>query len=78
MRRKRLWIRSDGGRVMNQMDLFDGPPKETKEDEAAAFPIRSGRVGPIRFGATETSYALTEDVLTALAAQADDVDKGPS
>ena len=63
---------------MNQMDLFDGPPKETKEREADLFPIRSGRVGPIRFGATETSYALTEDVLTALAAQAGDADKGPS
>jgi hypothetical protein len=63
---------------MNQMDLFDGPPKETKKNEADLFPIRSGRVGPIRFGATETSYALTEDVLTALAAQADDADKGPA
>ncbi len=63
---------------MNQMDLFDGPPKETKKDEADPFPIRSGRVGPIRFGATETSYALTEDVLTALAARADDAEKGPS
>ena len=63
---------------MNQMDLFDGPPKETKKDEAAAFPIRSGRVGPIRFGATETSYALTEDVLTALPAQADDAENAPS
>jgi hypothetical protein len=65
-------------RAMNQMDLFDGLPKETDKDEADSFPIRSGRIGPIRFGATETSYALTEDVLTALAAQADDVDKGPS
>lgn len=63
---------------MNQMDLFDGPPKETKECAADLFPIRSGRVGPIRFGATETSYALTEDVLTALAAQAGDADQGPS
>jgi hypothetical protein len=62
---------------MNQMDLFDGPPKE-KKNEADLFPIHSGRVGPIRFGATETSYALTEDVLTALAAQADDADKGPA
>ena len=60
------------------MDLFDGPPKGTKKDAAEPYPIRSGRVGPIRFGATETSYALTEDVLTALAAQADDADKGPS
>ena len=63
---------------MNQMDLFDGPPKETDKDEADLFPIRSGRIGPIRFGATETSYALTEEVLTALAAQVDDAEKGGS
>ncbi len=63
---------------MNQMELFDGPPKETNKDEADPFPIRSGRIGPIRFGATETSYALTEDVLTTLAAQAGDAEKGAS
>jgi len=63
---------------MNQMGLFDGPPKETDKAGAEKFPIRSGRIGPIRFGATETSYALTEEVLTALAAQADDMEKGAS
>jgi len=62
---------------MNQMDLFDGPPKETHEDEADPFPIRSGRIGSIRFGATETSYALTEEVLTALALQTDDLESPP-
>jgi hypothetical protein len=61
---------------MNQMDLFDPAPAETKESEPATFPIRSGRVGPIRFGATDTSYALTKEVLTALATQADDAEKG--
>jgi hypothetical protein len=63
---------------MNQLDLFEGQPKETHRDEADRFPIHSGRIGPIRFGATETSYALTEEVLTALAAQADVAEKGPS
>ena len=63
---------------MNQMDLFDVPPKEPDTAEPETFPIRSGRVGPIRFGSTDASYALTKEVLTALAVKADDAEKGAS
>jgi hypothetical protein len=61
---------------MNQMDLFDAAPADKEESEPVNFPIRSGRVGPIRFGSTDTSYALTKEVLTELATQADDAEKG--
>jgi hypothetical protein len=51
---------------MDQMALFavENRPGEACRDDAV--PIRSGRVGSIRFGATETSFALTRTVLTVL------------
>jgi hypothetical protein len=52
---------------MDQMALFavESRPGKTGPDDAV--PIRSGRVGPVRFGTTETSFSLTRTVLTALA-----------
>jgi hypothetical protein len=51
---------------MNQMDLFD---TQTSEKDAAApdaIPVRSGCVGPIRFGSTEGSFTLTKEILIDL------------
>lgn len=61
---------------MNQMDLFDAETPETDATIAENFPIRSGRVGPIRFGSTEGSHGLTRDVLAELAMLSDDAGKG--
>ena len=53
--------------VMNQLKLFD--PEQQKPDAKAseACTIRSGQAGPIRFGATEGSYAMTQEILDDLA-----------
>ena len=51
---------------MDQMALFAVESRSGEACRNAAVPIRSGRVGVIRFGATETSFALTRTVLTAL------------
>lgn len=53
---------------MQQRDLFDSDEALSEADmaEEGAFPIRSGRVGVIRFGATEASFALIRDVLADL------------
>jgi len=63
---------------MNQMDLFDAETTEAEATEEEALPICSGRVGPIRFGSTDASYALTRDVLADLAMRCDDAGKGSS
>jgi hypothetical protein len=53
---------------MNQLDLFKIEPAKTERKTADAVAIRSGIVGPIRFGSTEASYSITRDVLTDLVA----------
>jgi hypothetical protein len=60
---------------MQQKDLFDSGAAAAGADmlEEGAFPIHSGRVGVIRFGATEASFALTRDVLADLTAPPDPV-----
>lgn len=63
---------------MNQMDLFDAETMEKDAAETEAFPVRSGRVGPIRFGSTEASFALTRDVLIDLSMQSDHAGESPS
>jgi len=65
---------------MNQMNLFDTAPdpKESAEGEGESVTIRTGRVGPICFGATATSLALTRDVLSELAASALDETAAPT
>ena len=59
---------------MDQLALFavEGRPRTAGREDTVA--IRSGQVGPIRFGATEDSYALTRTVLSALAAVPTDGD----
>jgi hypothetical protein len=59
------------------MELFASgkTPRDGSASETA--PIRSGRVGPIRFGATETSYAMTKTVLTELEALPADAGEDP-
>lgn len=52
---------------MDQMRLFPLGEAPAKANGPEPVPIRSGRVGPIRFGATEASYAMTRSVLVALA-----------
>jgi len=67
-----------GGRAtMDQMNLFaaDGRSKEAGRKDTVA--IRSGRVGTVRFGATEASFALTRTVLAALAVPPADTDADP-
>lgn len=61
---------------MNQMDLFNTDITEPVAAEEETSPICSGRVGPIRFGSTDTSFALTRDVLADLAMRSgDDAEK---
>lgn len=64
----------NGRTTMDQMSLFaaDGGSKEAGRKDAVA--IRSDRVGPVRFGATEASFALTRSVLAALAVPPADSD----
>ena len=57
---------------MDQMDLFNSDIAEPVTAEEEISPICSGRVGPIRFGSTDTSYALTKEVLADLAMRSDD------
>ena len=59
---------------MDQLALFavEGRPRKAGREDAVS--IRSGRVGSIRFGATEGSYALTRSVLSALAVASTDAD----
>jgi hypothetical protein len=52
---------------MDQMALFAVESRSGEACHNDRVPIRSGRVGSIRFGATEASFALTRSVLTALA-----------
>ena len=59
---------------MDQLTLFPGEGGRRTTGREYAVVIRSGRVGPIRFGATEASYALTRTVLTALAAAVTEAD----
>jgi len=60
---------------MDQMALFavEGRPDKASRNDAVS--IRSGQVGSIRFGATESSFDLTCSVLTALAAPPAKADK---
>ena len=53
---------------MDQMALFAVESRSGEACRNDTVPIRSGRVGSIRFGATEASFALTRSVLTALSA----------
>jgi hypothetical protein len=52
---------------MNQLDLFAVEEADTKKPGAGEFPVQSGQVGAIRFGATEVSYRMTREVLIELA-----------
>ncbi|MGD9330054.1 MAG: hypothetical protein PVJ53_02015 [Desulfobacterales bacterium] len=52
---------------MDQLNLFHGDQKTVDADAAPSLAIRSGRVGPIRFGATRESYAMISSVLADLA-----------
>ena len=63
---------------MNQMTLFDTETSETDAAEPETFPIRSGSVGPIRFGATEASFALTRDILNDLSTLSENAAETPS
>ena len=64
---------------MNQMDLYSILKRsETDAAEPETFPVRSGRVGPIRFGSTEASFALTRDILIDLSTLSDDAAETPS
>ena len=67
---RRLGVNRDEeeGFCMDQMTLFPLEAAPAKESASDCVPIRSGRVGPIRFGASEASYAMTQAVLVALAA----------
>ena len=59
----------ESGVGMHQRDLFEVDNADagaSDRDAAVRFAMRSGRVGPIRFGATEASYAITRDVLADL------------
>ncbi|HSO18801.1 MAG TPA: hypothetical protein VLT88_05060 [Desulfosarcina sp.] len=60
---------------MHQIDLFDRGAGDSDPRQSAAFPIKSGRVGAIRFGSTDVSYTLLHEVLTDLAARVEAVDK---
>ena len=53
---------------MDQMELFGMEDRPDEQHRPDTVPIRSGRVGPIHFGATEVSFDLTQAVLTELAA----------
>lgn len=53
---------------MDQMELFGREDMPDGQHRPDTVPIRSGRVGPIYFGATEVSFDLTQAVLTELAA----------
>ncbi len=61
---------------MDQLALFAVQNKPRAAGREDAVTIRSGQVGAIRFGATETSYALTRSVLSALAAAPTDAEVG--
>ncbi len=58
---------------MEQKTLFavEDRSNEAHRDDAVA--IRSGRVGPVRFGSTEASFTLTGTVLAELAALSDEL-----
>lgn len=53
---------------MDQMTLFPLGAASAAKRAAEPVPIRSGRVGPVRFGATEAAYAMTRAALVELAA----------
>jgi len=60
--------------AMDQMTLFAAEGGSKKAGGKDAVSVRSGRVGPVRFGATEASFDLTRTVLVALAAPTTDTD----
>ena len=62
---------------MDQMTLFPLDAKSAETNASESVPIRSGCVGPVRFGATETSFAMTRSVLDALAAPPGHADEAP-
>jgi len=62
---------------MDQMTLFPLDAEPAENNACQSVPIRSGCVGPIRFGATEASFAMTRAVLDALAAPSDQADEAP-
>ena len=51
---------------MNQLKLFDPEQQKPEAKASEACTIRSGQVGPIRFGATKGSFAMTQAVLDDL------------
>jgi len=60
------------------MDLFDTETSETDTANSETFPVRSSRVGPIRFGSTEASFALTREILIGLSTLFEDAADTPS
>lgn len=67
----------DGRATMDQMTLFAADDRSKEAGRKDAVAIRSDRVGAIRFGATEASFALTRTVLAALAVPPADTDVDP-
>lgn len=63
---------------MQQESLFDNDKEETPGTQTPATAIYSARVGAIRFGATELSFALTREALIDLTAPRDEGDEDAS
>jgi hypothetical protein len=62
---------------MDQLTLFAAEGRSSEAGGKDTVAIRSDRVGPVRFGATEASFALTRTVLAALAVPPADTDADP-
>ena len=52
---------------MQQRQLFESDAASAEDGGGASFPIHSGHVGRVRFGATDASFALTRQALADLA-----------
>ena len=57
---------------MKQKTLFETDEDSLENNAPEPIAICSGRIGPICFGSTDTSYTLTAEVLSALTPPASD------
>ena len=57
---------------MKQKTLFDTDEDSLDNNGPEPIAICSGRIGPICFGSTDTSYTLTAEVLSALTSPSSD------
>ena len=57
---------------MKQKNLFETDEDAKDSDGPEPIAICSGRIGPICFGSTDTSYTLTAEVLSALTTPSSD------